>query len=145
MIKINPYLNFNGNAEEAFNLYKSIFGGEFAMVQRYGDTPDADKVPADAKDKIMHISLPLGNGNVLMASDSLESMGFPLVVGNNFSLSIDTESEEETTKIFNGLSAGGKVEMALGKTFWGAFFGMCVDKFGIRWMVSYTEPQPQAK
>ncbi len=139
MPTINPYLNFNGNAEEAFNFYKSVFGGEFTTVQRFKDTPEADKVPEGLQDKIMHISLPLGNGNVLMASDALESMGFHLTIGNNFYLSLDGESEEETTKLFNGLSEGGKVEMPLGKTFWGAFFGMFTDKFGIRWMVSFSE------
>ena len=137
MAIINPYLNFNGNTEEAFNFYKSIFGGEFSMIQRFKDTPEKDRVPANEQNKIMHIALPLGSGNVLMATDALESMGHKVSPGTNFHLSVHTNSEDETTKIFNALSAGGKVTVPLDKMFWGAFFGMCTDKFGIQWMVSY--------
>lgn len=141
MAKINPYLNFNGNTEEAFNFYKSVFGGEFAAVMRFGETPGCDEMPIaeNEKDKIMHIALPIGNGNILMATDMLESMGQKLNEGNNFSISIDTESREEAEKLFGGLSDGGKVEMPLGDAFWGAYFGMCADKFGIRWMINYDE------
>ena len=142
MTLLNPYLNFKGNTEEAFNFYKSVFGGEFVMVQRFKDTPEADRVPANEKDKIMHISLPLGKGNVLMATDALESMGHKLTVGNNVQLSISTDSEEEADKIFEGLSAGGKVSVPLAKSFWGAYFGMCTDKFGMQWMVSYDYNRP---
>ena len=137
MPTINPYLNFNGNTEEAFNFYKSVFGGEFITLQRFKDTSEAGKMSASDGEKIMHISLPIGQGNILMATDALESMGHKLTIGNNFSLSINTESEEETTKLFNALSAGGKIEMPLQKTFWGAYFGMFADKFGIQWMVNY--------
>jgi len=142
MAIINPYLNFNGNTEEAFNFYKSIFGGEFAAVMRFGETPGCDEMPIAEgdKDKIMHIALPIGNnGDILMATDTLESMGQKLNEGNNFSISIDTESREEAEKLFGGLSDGGKVEMPLGDAFWGAYFGMCADKFGIRWMINYDE------
>ena len=142
MTLLNPYLNFKGNTEEAFNFYKSVFGGEFVMVQRFKDTPEADRVPANEKDKIMHISLPLGKGNFLMATDALESMGHKLTVGNNVQLSISTDSEEEADKIFEGLSAGGKVSVPLAKSFWGAYFGMCTDKFGMQWMVSYDYNRP---
>ena len=137
MATINPYLNFNGNTEEAFNFYKSVFGGEFMFVQRFKDTPEAGKVPPQDQNKIMHISLPIGKGNLLMGTDATESMGFKLTMGNNFSLSIETDSEAETTKLFNALSSGGKVTMPLAKTFWNAFFGMVTDKFGIQWMVNY--------
>jgi PhnB protein len=137
MRTVNPYLNFQGNTEEAFDFYKSVFGGDFITLQRFKDTPEAGKIPASEREKIMHISLPIGKGSILMATDALESMGQKLVVGNNFSISISTDSEEEATRLFNKLSAGGKVEMPLGKTFWGSFFGMFADKFGIQWMVSY--------
>jgi len=137
MTTINPYLLFNGNAGEAFSFYRSVFGGEFSILQRYKDMTDADKVPEIEKDKIMHVSLPLGEGNILMGSDTSETMGRKVDIGNNFAISVSTESEDETTRIFNGLSAGGKITMPLAKTFWNAFYGMFTDKFGITWMVSY--------
>ena len=139
MPAINPYLNFNGNAEEAFNFYKSIFGGEFAMVMRMKDAPAEHRAHASTPEdleKIMHIALPIGNGNVLMASDIAESI-HKVNFGTNFSISVSTESEKETDRIFNGLAAGGNVMMPLAKTFWGSYFGMCTDKFGIHWMVSF--------
>jgi PhnB protein len=143
MATINPYLNYRGNAEEAFKFYKSVFGGEFSSVQRFKDTPEADKVSAADRDKIMHIALPIGKGVTLMASDTLDSMGQKLSVGNNFYLSITVESRAEAERVFNGLSKGGKVEMPLQKTFWGDYFGMFADKFGVQWMVSFPESRPQ--
>lgn len=142
MATLNPYLNFKGNTEEAFNFYKSVFGGEFKELQRFKDTPEADRVPENEKDKLMHISLPIGPGNILMATDALESMGHKLTVGNNFYLSLSADSESEADKLFNGLSSGGKATMPLQKTFWGSYFGMVTDKFGINWMVSYDYKQP---
>jgi PhnB protein len=142
MATMNPYLNFMGNTEEAFNFYKSVFGGEFAMLQRFKDTPESDKIAAEDQEKIMHIALPIGEGNVLMGTDALESMGHSLTIGNNISLSIATESKEEADKIFGGLSEGGKTDMPLQDTFWGAYFGMSTDKFGIQWMVNYDYPKP---
>ena len=139
MTAVNPYLNFMGNTEEAFTFYKSVFGGEFSALQRFKDTPEAEKVSAADREKIMHISLPIGKGVTLMATDALESMGQKLEVGNNFSLSIDAESRAEADRLFDGLSKGGKVEMPMQKTFWGSYFGMIEDKFGIQWMVSYAE------
>ena len=136
MITINPYLNFQGNTEEAFEFYRSVFGGEFAMIQRFKDTPEAAKLPESDQDKIMHIALPIGKHNMLMATDALESAGQTLTLGNNFMLSISTESDDETRKIFNALLAGGKVTIPLDKMFWGSYFGMCTDKFGVQWMVS---------
>ena len=137
MVSINPYLNFLGNTEEAFNFYKSVFGGEFITFQRFKDVPGTENIPESDKEKIMHVSLPIGKDGLLMATDALESMGHKLTIGNNINISINVESEKEAEQIFNGLSAGGKVEMALEKTFWGAYFGMFEDKFGIKWMVNY--------
>ena len=139
MKAVNPYLNFPGTTEEAFNFYKSVFGGEFAMLQRFKDTPEKDRVPAHEQDKIMHIALPIGKGVVLMATDALESMGHKVITGTNFHLSISTESEEEAKTLFAALSAGGKVTIPLDKMFWGAYFGMCTDQFNVQWMVSYDE------
>ncbi len=141
MATLNPYLNFDGNTEEAFNFYKSVFGGEFLTLQRFKDTPVADQVAKEDRDKIMHVALAIGNGNMLMGTDALESMGHKLTYGNNYSLSLTTESEAETERLFNALSAGGTIEMPLKKEFWGAYFGMFKDKFGIQWMVNYTYPQ----
>ena len=138
MTTINPWINFNGNAEEAFTFYKSVFGGEFITVMRFKDTPEKDRVPAHEQDMIMHIALPIG-GNILMATDALESMGHHVSPGTNMSISIDTQSEEEARAIFDGLSAGGKVSVPLEKMFWGAWFGLFNDKFGIQWMVNYDE------
>jgi PhnB protein len=141
MATINPYLSFMGNTEEAFNFYKSVFGGEFTGIQRFKDIPDGDKMSAEDQEKIMHVALPIGGGNVLMGTDTLESMGHSLTVGTNISLSISADSKEEAEQIFNGLSEGGKVEMPLADAFWGAYFGMFADKFGVQWMVNYDYPK----
>ena len=141
MATINPYLNFPGTAEEAFAFYKSVFGGEFLCVNRFKDIPENDKIPADAMDKIMHIALPIGNGNILMATDAPASMGFTLNVGNNLYLSVNVDSREEAERIFAGLSKGGKIEQPLADMFWGAYYGSFTDKFGIGWMVSYENPK----
>jgi PhnB protein len=141
MVSINPYLNFLGNTEEAFNFYKSVFGGEFVTFQRFKDVPGTENISETDKEKIMHVSLPIGKDGLLMATDALESMGHKLTIGNNINISINVESEKEAEQIFYGLSAGGKVEMPLEKTFWGAYFGMFEDKFGIKWMVNYDYNQ----
>jgi PhnB protein len=138
MVTINPYLNFAGNSEEAFNFYRSVFGGEFAVVQRFKDSPESGRVPENAKNMLMHIALPLGRENTLMATDALESMGHKFTPGDNIHLSVEAESKAEALKIFNGLSAGGTVKMPMADTFWGAYFGMLKDKFGIHWMVSHS-------
>jgi len=140
MALINPYLNFLGNTEEAFNFYKSVFGGEFAMVMRFSDTEHGANVPEEDRNKIMHIALPIG-GNMLMATDSLPSMGQSLNIGNNFSISVNGDSLEHTEHLFNGLSAGGNVIVPLKKEFWGDYFGLFFDKFGVQWMVHYREAQ----
>ena len=141
MVVINPYLNFNGNCEEAFNHYKAIFGGEFGYVGRYNEMPaDSDhQIPQDQQNRIMHISLPLTKDNMLMGSDSGGEWANDIKVGNNISVSINTDSKEEADRIFNALAEGGQVTMPMGNTFWGDYFGMCVDKFGINWMMSFNE------
>jgi PhnB protein len=143
MASINPYLNFAGNTEEAFTFYKTVFGGEFIALQRFKDTPEADKIPEQEREKIMHIALPIGKGNILMATDALESMGHTLTIGNNFYITIQPETRQEAETLFSALSAGGKVEMPLQEAFWGAYFGMCRDRFGIQWMVNYDKNQNQ--
>jgi PhnB protein len=139
MKAIDPYLNFNHETEEAFLFYKSVFGGEFSSVQRFKDMPGAEKILPHEANKILHIALPLGKGGVLMGSDALESMGRKVVSGNNVHLMIDVVSEAEAEKLFRGLSVGGKVQMALQKTFWGALYASFTDKFGIQWMINYSE------
>jgi PhnB protein len=143
MASVNPYLTFNGNCEEAFNFYKSVLGGEFPYIGRFKDMPSETPIPDSQKEKIMHVSLPVGNGTFLFGSDTSPEFGGASHPGDNFSISINADSEEEATKLFNGLSAGGKVTMPLDKTFWGAFFGMFTDKFGINWMVNYDYNQQQ--
>ncbi|HEY8560713.1 MAG TPA: VOC family protein [Pyrinomonadaceae bacterium] len=141
MARINPYLHFNDNAEEAFNFYKSVFGGEFAAVMRYGDGPGCDEMRlSDAdKAKIMHIALPVGNDYVLMASDSIEASGQTHTEGNNFSISVSADSRDDAERVFRGLADGGKETMPLQDTFWGAYFGMLQDRYGVNWMVNYDE------
>ena len=139
-IQMNPYLNFNGNTEEAFNFYKSVFGGDFAVVMRFGDNPQCDQMTEDDKKRIMHIALPI-DGGMLMATDALESMGQKLNVGNNFYISLSPSSREDADRIFAGLSDGGKVEMPMSEMFWG-YFGSFSDKFGVQWMLNVGNGQP---
>ncbi|OQP47506.1 glyoxalase [Niastella yeongjuensis] len=140
MLSINPYFNFMGTSEEAMTFYKSVFGGEFTILQRYKDIPGSEKWPVEEQDKIIHISLVTPKGHVFMATDALESMDQKITAGNICRITIHTENETETKKLFNGLSAGGKIEMPLNKTFWGALCGMITDKYGIQWMLNYTYP-----
>lgn len=133
---IAAYLTFNGNTEEAFNFYKSVLGGEFTNFQRFSDMPDAGQMSDKDKNKIMHVTLQTSHG-ALMGNDHMDFMGGAFTVGNNFSLSVHPDSEQEASKIFNDLSQGGNVIMPLEKTFWGAYFGMLIDKFGLKWMVNY--------
>jgi PhnB protein len=141
MLNINAYLHFMGKTEEAMNFYKSILGGEFTIFGRFRDVPGAENMSPEDQKKIMHISLTTKNGTVIMATDSLESMGQQVNFGNNVHLCIQAESEPEVDKLFAALSAGGKVEMPVNKTFWGAYFGMCQDKYGVQWMINYTYNQ----
>jgi PhnB protein len=136
---LNPYLNFAGNTEAAFNFYKSVFGGEFSSVVRFKDTPECSKIPEQEQNMLMHIALPVGKGNVLMGTDAVESMGHKLHPGDNISLSLHTETKEEADRIFAALSQGGKVDVPMEKMFWGDYFGMFKDKFGVQWMINFSE------
>jgi PhnB protein len=145
MAIINTYLHFDGNTEEAFNFYKSVFGGEFAFLMRYGDAAqrygDAathsgfGEVSEDEKEKIMHVALPIKKDHVLMGQDALKSMERRINFGNNFSITVHAENRAEAENIFERLAADGKVTMPLADTFWGAYYGTCEDQFGIQWMV----------
>lgn len=139
---INPYLNFPGNTEEAFNFYKSIFGGEFVTIQRFKDIPgEAEKLSAADGERLMHISLTIGQ-TTLMGTDLLESRSLPkYVVGNNVNLSVHPDSREDADKIFKGLSEGGTVTMPMSDVYWGDYFGMLVDKYGINWLISFSKPK----
>lgn len=134
---VNPYLNFKGDTEEAFKFYRSVFGGEFALVIRMKDVPGME-IPESAGDKIMHISLPLETGQILMGSDTPEQMEY--VKGNNTYISIHAESQEEGSGLFDKLSDGGSHLLPYGKQFWGAWHGHLTDKYGIGWIVNYDPP-----
>ncbi|QNF33982.1 VOC family protein [Adhaeribacter swui] len=142
MVKLNPYLNFNGTAEAAFNFYKSVFGGEFANLIRFKDTGQGTHLSAEDQEKIMHIALPIGPNNILMATDALEAMGHSFKPGTNFQLSLSPDSEAEADRLFQALSAGGQATMPMHKEFWGAYFGMLTDPYGVQWMISYDPNIP---
>lgn len=133
---LNPYLNFAGNAEEAFTFYQSVLGGEL-FVQRMGDVPGMDDLSDKEKGYAMHVSIPIGKGQTLMASDCLDSRGQVLKVGNNNYISVTPDSREEADRLFNGLSAGGTVEVPMEEMFWGDYFGSFKDKFGVQWMINF--------
>lgn len=138
MAQINPYIHFNGNAEEAFLFYKSVFGGEFASVVRFSDMQfEGHSVSEKEANRIMHIALPIGS-SVLMGSDTPEFMGKHNEEENRSKISVTAESKEEADRIFNGLSVGGNVEMPIGESPWGSYFGMFRDKYGIEWMVDFA-------
>lgn len=140
MDAVNIYLTFNGNCEEAFNFYKSVFGTEFNYISRFGDMPPSEEHPIRDEDrtKIMHVGLPIGNFT-LMGSDTGGEWGPQFVQGNNFSISLSTGSREENERLFAALAEGGQVTMPLADTFWGDYFGMCTDRFGINWMFSFNQ------
>ncbi len=144
MKSISPYLNFNGNSEEAFTFYKSVFGGEFSDLLRFGDMGDTMGVREDELKNVAHVGLPLANGTTLMATDVVPSMPFDLVVGNNYYIHIETDSAEEARTLFMALSDGGRVEMELENTGWSELYGSCVDRFGVQWMVDFTGNALQA-
>jgi PhnB protein len=138
MASINPHINFNGNAEEAFNFYKSVFGGEFAKIMRFKDLASAEfPVAENEVNKIMHIALPIGK-STLMANDVPEIMGRTNENENRSKIVISAESKEEADKLFNGLSVDGTVEFPMGDSPWGTYFGMFRDKYGIEWMVDFN-------
>lgn len=144
MPSVNVYLTFNGNCEAAFNFYRSVFGGEFPYVGRFNEMPPQPGMPPmdeDMGNRIMHMSLPIGNGSVLMGSDTGGEWAKDYRQGNNFSLSVQADSRAEADRLFVGLAAGGTITMPLADTFWNSYFGMLVDKFGITWQMSYDEPK----
>lgn len=138
MARINPHINFNGNAEEAFHFYKSVFGGEFSKIIRFKDLSDLDyPFTEEEANKIMHIALPIGE-NILIANDVPEIMGKVNENENRSKIAISTESYEEADIVFNGLSAGGSIEIPISNSPWGTYFGMFRDKFGIEWTVEFS-------
>jgi PhnB protein len=141
-MKVHPYLNFDGNAEEAFIFYKSVFGGEFMMNMKMSGMPDGDKLGEGDRNRTMHIALPIGNDTLLMASDIVSSTGQTLQPGSQTYIMLSPETKEEADRLFDGLSDGGEIEMKMEDTFWGDYFGSFIDKFGIRWMVNVAgEPK----
>jgi PhnB protein len=146
MTTTNIYLTFNGNCEAAFDFYRSVIGGEFVMKSRFNEMPPiegASPMPPEEGNRLMHVSLPISTETVLMGSDTGGEWAKSYHQGNNFSISLNTETKEEADRLFKGLSEGGKVTMPMDKTFWGSYFGMLTDKFGINWMVSQEE-RPQS-
>lgn len=144
MAQINPYLNFNGNTEEAFNFYKSVFGGEFmgGQIMRYTDMPESDKMPESDRNKVMHVALEIGEGSYLMGTDTVESIGQKTTFGDNCQIIVSPDSREEADRLFAGLSEGGKVELPMQDMFWGAYYGAFADKFDVKWMIHFdTNPK----
>jgi PhnB protein len=144
MAKVSTYLNFPRNTEEAFNFYKSVFGGEFfgEGISRMRDVPPSDDMPPLAeedKDLVMHVALPILGGHNLMGTDSHESMGFKINFGNNVHINLEPDTRKETRMLFQALSEGGQVTMELQEMFWGDYFGSCTDKFGVQWMFNCSE------
>ncbi|WP_346985712.1 VOC family protein [Chryseobacterium sp. POE27] len=142
MATVNVYLTFNGNCRQAFEFYGSVFGVEIPYMGTFGEMPpmEGKETPEEDKDKIMHVTLPISKETVLMGSDTGGEWASHFKEGNNFSISINAEAKEEADKLFNGLSEGGNITMPMADTFWGAYFGMFTDKFGINWMVNYDDP-----
>ena len=138
---VNVYLTFNGDCEAAFNFYKSVFGGEFTYVGKFKDMPPQEGAQMSAADgeKIMHITLPISKETSLMGSDTGGEWSSSFVKGNNFSISVSVDSQQEADRIYQALAKGGNASMPMNKTFWGSYFGMLTDSFGINWMVSFDE------
>lgn len=141
MAQVNAYLTFNGNCEEAFLFYKEAFNKDFQFIGRFKDVPSDKDIDEALGNKIMHISLPISTETVLMGSDANEMYGALPTIGNNISLSINVQSEAEADTLFTKLTQNGNITMPMGKTFWGAYFGMFTDKFGINWMINYDYEQ----
>lgn len=136
-LKIAPYLNFDGNAEEAFTFYQSVLGGKLSEIMRFRDMPPSEpQFPPDEAERVLHVSLDIDGEFAIMGSDTSRARGPQFVAGNNFYLSLNPDSKEEAQRLFTGLSAGGKIEMPLENAFWGDYFGSFTDKYGIQWMVS---------
>lgn len=142
MKHLNIYIHFKSDCEDAFNFYRSVLGGEFEALSRYSELPPQEGMPAIAEEDkklIMHMTLPIGNTTKLMGSDMAGNWAAGLKSGNNFSISLETESKEEADAVFTGLSADGKVTMDMQDTFWGSYFGSFQDKFGINWMINFVK------
>lgn len=137
-MKVHPYLNFDGNAEEAFNLYKSVFGGEFLAKMKIKDVPDCNTRPLEEQERIMHIALPIAKDTLLMASDCVPSAGHVLQSGSQTYIMLSPDSKEEADRLFAGLSVEGNIEMEMAEMFWGDYFGSFTDRYGIRWMINYS-------
>jgi PhnB protein len=144
MSRVNTYLNFPGNAEEAFNFYRPVFATDFIPpVVHFRDLPAGNSMPAlseEEENMILHMELPIFNGHVLMATDMLESLGQQLRIGNNTTISLELDSREEADRFFAALAEGGGDVMAMRDMPWGAYWGVCLDRYGVRWMFSYTAP-----
>jgi len=142
MAQINPYIHFNGNAEDAFNFYKSVFGGEFSMITRFSDMAFEGSISTDEEaNKIMHIALPIGKHDILMGSDTPAALGVHNEQETRSKISISADSKEEADKLYQGLSVDGQVEMPIQDSPWGTYFGMLRDKFGIEWMIDFDPRQ----
>jgi PhnB protein len=144
MARVSTYLNFPRHTEDAFNFYRSVFGGEFGGngINRFSDIPpsdDAPQIPEADRSLVMHVELTITGGHVLMGTDAPESMGFAVNFGNNVHINLEPDTKAETKKLFDALSAGGIVSMPLSDMFWGAYFGSCTDKYGVQWMFNCTE------
>lgn len=144
MASVSSYLNFPGNTEEAFNYYKSVFGGEFsgAGIMRFKDVPKSDDMPPmpeKDRNQVMHVELPILGSHSLMGTDAPECMGISVTFGNNVHINLQPDTREETRQLFQGLSAGGKVTQELEEMFWGDYYGSCTDKFGVNWMFNCSE------
>lgn len=145
MARTSTYLNFAGTTERAFEFYKAVFRTEYSDgIRRMGDVPPAPDMPSlsdEEKKRVLHVELPITGGHVLMGTDTLESMGHTLVIGNNVSLNLEPDTRAEAERLFAALSAGGNVQMPLTDMFWGAYWGSLVDQFGVQWMLNCTEPK----
>ena len=143
MAAVSTYLNFTRNTEEAFNFYRSVFGGEFTgEISRFKDIPSSENIPPlpeEDRNLVMHVALPILDGHLLMGTDAPESMGFKVNYGNNVYISLHPDTREETKRLFNALSDGGKIEQELQDMFWGDYYGSCADKFGVQWMFICSE------
>lgn len=144
MSRVSTYLNFPNKTEEAFNFYKSVFGGEFTEggIRRFSDIPPQEGIPPFSesdKQLVMHVELPITAGHLLMGTDAPESMGFKVNFGNNVHIQLEPDTRAETKRLYNALSVGGQVTMELQEMFWGAYFGSCTDKYGVQWMVNCRE------
>ncbi len=136
-MKVHPYLNFDGNAEEAFLLYKSVFGGEFLTNMKMSSAPNCEKLSKEEQNRTMHIALPIGKDTILMASDIMPSVGHTLQPGGQTYVLLSVESRKEADRLYKGLSKGGDIEMEMADMFWGDYFGSFIDRYGIKWMIDF--------